>query len=199
MFKIRTVVVSLATLIGVVAVTACNPAGAPAQFAPCNVGIVGDSLTVGMQTGNRAVNELAARGCGVSFIDARVGRPTAEGAGIIEAKAAAGQLPSILVVALGTNDSANPTAFAQNIDRVMVAAGGRPVVWINIDHAATEASLNPQLLDAQKRYPKNLWILDWNSFADLNPGLKAADQIHLTGAGYSIRAQHLAVLVAEGR
>src|SRR6478735_4750657 len=78
--------------------TACNPDHPPVADAPCNVGIVGDSLTVGIQIGDRAVNQFAARGCGVSFIDARTSRPTSEGVAIIQTRAAAGQLPDILVV-----------------------------------------------------------------------------------------------------
>jgi len=182
-------------IVAAVLATSCNPDHPPAAVAPCNVAIVGDSLIVGIEQGNRAVNQFAARGCGVSYIDARVGRPTSEGVSVIQTKAAWGQLPDILVVGLGTNDSANGAAFSQKIDQVMAAAGGRPVVWINVDRAATEAVLNATLQEAQLRYT-NLWVLDWNTFADLNPHVRARDGIHLNSAGYDTRAAQLAQLVS---
>jgi lysophospholipase L1-like esterase len=190
----RTVGIVMSVIAVAGLVTSCNPAHPPAAVARCNVGIVGDSLTVGIQQGNRAVNQFAARGCAVSFIDARVGRPTSEGAAIIQARAAYGQLPNILVVALGTNDPGYGPSFARRIDYVMTAAAGRPVVWINIDNPVSESMLNAELLKAQARHP-NLWVMDWNFYADHHPEIRGTDQIHLKAAGYDSRARQLARMV----
>jgi len=74
---------------------------------------------------------------------------------------------------------------------VMQAVGPRRVIWVNIDRAATEASLDAALGQADARYA-NLTVYDWNSFADAHPQIKDRDGIHLTPGGYVLRAALIA-------
>lgn len=170
--------------------TACRPNGTPAAAArSCTVGVVGDSLTVG--SGAYWSEAFGSRGCALSFVNARGGRPTSEGVKAIELLAAAGRLPDILVVALGTNDSMDPRLFGPYIDRVMQLAGNRPVMWVNIDKPWVEVTLNLALNVASLVYG-NLWVYDWNSFVDRHPQIRLGDQVHLTEGGYVLRAALIA-------
>ena len=173
-----------------VVASSCRPEVPPEEMArSCTVGIVGDSLTLGVEPYVGA--EFANRGCQVLFVNARKSRPTVEGVSVVEGLSILGWMPDILVVALGTNDGADEVAFGSHIDRVMELAGNRPVVWVNIDRASTEAALNHALAAAQIRH-NTLWVQDWNGFADLNPALRARDGIHLTPTGYAQRAALMA-------
>lgn len=176
--------VALALLAG-----ACRPGVPPAAVANCRVGIVGDSLTVGsLPYWETAFGE---RGCSISLINARGGRPTQEGVRVIELLALTGQLPDILVVALGTNDPFDPITFAPKVQRVMAVVGDRPVLWVNIDKPVVEHTLNLALNVASVRYD-NLWVYDWNAFVDAFPQIRLPDQVHLTEGGYALRAALIA-------
>lgn len=180
-------------LLGTVAIlaTACQPpVPAPANAArSCSVGIVGDSLAVGSSPfWEQAFNS---RGCRIEFVNARGGRPTSEGQAVIEMLAAAGRLPDILVVALGTNDRIDPRHFAPKVQRIMNVAGDRPVVWVNVDKPFVETTINLTLRIANLRYD-NLWVYDWNWFADRAPQIRLSDNIHLTEGGYNLRAALIA-------
>ena len=155
----------------------------------CTVGIVGDSLAVGsMPYWDEA---FASRGCELSFVNARGGRPTLEGVEVIEQLARLGWLPKVLVVALGTNDPIDPRLFGPLVQRVMSAAGDRPVVWVNIDKPFVEHTLNWALRLAGE-LDDDLFVYDWNGVADRFPQLRVADRIHLTEGGYRLRAELIA-------
>ncbi len=153
------------------------------------MGVVGDSLAVGSM--NYWAEAFNSRGCALSFVDARGGRPTSEGVQVIEDLAQRGQLPDLLVVALGTNDSVDPRTFGPRVQRIMALAGNRPVVWVNIDKPWVEYTLNAALELGSLLYP-NLWVYDWNGVADRFPNLRLADGIHLTDGGYRLRAALIA-------
>lgn len=174
-----------------VVATACQPpTPTPASTArSCSVGVVGDSLAVG--SGPYWEAAFSSRGCRLEFVNARGGRQTSEGVAVIEMLAVAGRLPDVLVVALGTNDRIDPFYFAPKVRRVMRLAGNRPVVWVNIDKPWVETTLNLALDFAKAVYP-NLWVYDWNWFADRAPQIRLGDQIHLTDGGYNLRANLIA-------
>ncbi len=155
----------------------------------CTVGVVGDSLAVG--SAPYWAEAFNSRGCALSFVNARGGRPTSEGVAVIENLARLGWLPDVLVVALGTNDSVDPRTFAPKVQHVMSIVGDRPVVWVNIDKPIVEYTLNLTLNLAKMVY-KNLWVYDWNSFADEFPQIRLEDKIHLTDGGYHLRAALIA-------
>jgi lysophospholipase L1-like esterase len=179
-----------AVLVVALAAAACRPNIPPAQAAGgCRVGIVGDSLTVGSLPYWEAA--FASRGCTITLVNARSGRPTGEGVRVIELMAITGQLPDVLVVALGTNDPFDPRDFAPKVERVMAVVRDRPVLWVNIDKPVVEYTLNLTLNLALIRYD-NLWVYDWNGFVDAHPEIRLWDQVHLTEGGYALRAALIA-------
>ena len=190
-----TAVIAVATALCLTA-TACDPPPNPSpggSARSCTVGVVGDSLTVGSGPFWREAFE--SRGCRLSFVNARGGRFTSEGVEVIRNLARVGWLPDVLVVALGTNDQIDPRYFAPQVQEVMRLAGDRPVVWVNIDKPWVEVTLNLALKLGKILYP-NLWVYDWNKFADRFPQIRLPDKIHLTEGGYRLRAALIARYVA---
>jgi hypothetical protein len=111
------------------------------------------------------------------------------------------------VFALGTNDVANVQAgsavgLTARIDRMMSAAHGEPVLWVN---TRTELSAGPwadageqawdaALARALKAYP-NLRIFNWAAVAQ--PAWFLGDGIHYNTAGCAIRAHDIAAALAR--
>lgn len=191
--------ISVALIAALIPLSACNPSGTPVQRAGnrCEVGVIGDSLTVGARDYGGLVAKFAARGCAVRGVDARVGRPSSEGAAIAEHWSRVGAMPSILVVALGTNDC-NAPAFAQNVRRIYNAAGPhRPIVWVNTWRAGCDGRINAVLNDIQngdlnqRADGGNMWILDHWSWVNANRHVLGRDGLHLTSAGYSAHADRI--------
>ena len=111
------------------------------------------------------------------------------------------------VLALGTNEAANvavgsPTGFDERIARMMDAADGEPVLWVNVKSirpngpysASNLAGWNKALLDACAKYP-NMRIYDWAS--DVHDGWFIDDGIHYTSRGYAQRARLIAAALAD--
>lgn len=195
---LRLLVAGLAIALGWIA-TGCNPTDTPISRAggSCSVGVVGDSLTVGARDLGGLAARVSARGCTLVALDARKSRPTAEGASIVEGWASRGALPSILVVALGTNDCST-AAFVPAMNRILAAAGpDRPVVWVNSFRRGCDGAVNGPLLATQLRLGErpdkgNLWIVDNCSWLTARPGLLARDGVHLRdGGGYSQLADRI--------
>jgi hypothetical protein len=111
------------------------------------------------------------------------------------------------VFALGTNDVADVQAgsavgLAARIGRMMSAAHGEPVLWVN---TRTELSSGPwanggehawdtALATALARYP-NLRIYNWAAVA--RPAWFLPDGIHYNAAGCAIRARDIAAALAR--
>jgi hypothetical protein len=111
------------------------------------------------------------------------------------------------VFGLGTNDVANvqvgsTIGLAARIDRMMSAAHGEPVLWVN---TRTELSAGPwadagerawdtALAQALARYP-NLRIFNWAAVA--RAGWFLPDGIHYNSAGCAIRAHDIAAALAR--
>jgi peptidoglycan/LPS O-acetylase OafA/YrhL len=111
------------------------------------------------------------------------------------------------VIALGTDDTADVVVGSYvgrmaRIGRMMAAANGDPVLWINVRTLVAsgpyaESSMrawNAALLRACARYP-NMRIFDWASVA--RPGWFISDGVHYTSAGYAARARLIAAALAQ--
>lgn len=188
---VRTVVgAAVATLV----FAACEAAPPPPQtLSPatgCHVGLLGDSLSVRVEP--RLPAALARLECTQVWVDAVVGRRTGEGVAALEARVAAGQLPAVLVVGLGTNDRYHQAEFPAHVDSVMRLAAGRPVVWIEVAHNPIKANLNGILRRKAEQYT-NLSIMEWDAQFWANPDWRRSDDIHVSDLG----ADHRARLIAE--
>lgn len=162
-----------------------DPSTGPTQTGPDRSLLsVGDSLAVGTQ----GLLRDALPGWGVKS-DAKTSRPTAEGVSRLEALSD-GDLPSVLAVSLGSNDSPSATqSFRQQVDRVVEIAGpNRCVLWFEIRrpplNGVSYGGLN-RVLRRVARSHDNLHIVD-------AVGQLAGDGVHLTSAGYRTRAKALA-------
>jgi lysophospholipase L1-like esterase len=168
------------------AATGCQPAPPPPA---CQVGVVGDSLTVGAQPYLGAA--MSKKGCTVAWVDGRTSRPTSEGVAILEAHQRAGTLPRILIVGLGTNDRDWLGDFPGHVDRVMAIAAGRPVIWIDSAFGPVRDVVNGTLTVKAQQYP-NLKIMSWDGPYWSTPSWRAGDNVHATAAGYQARANMMA-------
>lgn len=183
-----------------VPLTACNPDDTPIQRAGgrCDVGVIGDSLTVGARDYGNLIGKLKARGCSVRAVDARVGRPTSEGANIAEHWKRVGAMPRILVVALGTNDC-QAANFERHVRRIYNAAGPhRPIIWVNTWRPGCDLRINAvidriQNNELNKRADKgNMWILDHWKWVDGNRHVLGSDKLHLDRhRGYPAHADRI--------
>ena len=134
-----------------VVLASCQAAPPPPTVPPtsstpatgCHVGLLGDSLSVRIQA--RLPAALARQRCSQVWVDAAVGRNTAQGVVALAERRVAGELPAVLVVGLGTNDQSQRAAFGGHVDDIMHLSAGRPVVWIEIAHAPIKDELNAVL------------------------------------------------------
>lgn len=169
------------------------------------VGIVGDSLTVGTQTKLPAAAGLKGR---TVQIWAKVGQSINQDV-TAQVKAYAAN-SSVVVVALGTNDSAGGISAAEatrRINSVLAVAGGARVLWVNVwrdeqDAAARDGAVafNAALRSVAAKNSK-LVVLDWFSYVEANldtyrSEYMAGDRIHLDPGGYTWRANWIGAQVA---
>lgn len=172
---------------------ACEAAPPPPQtLSPetgCHVGLLGDSLSVKVEP--RLPAALAEFECTQVWVDAVVGRTTGQGVAALEARVAAGQMPAVLVVGLGTNDQTRQSEFATHVDSVMRLAAGRPVVWIELAYSPLKVNLNGILRSKAEQYT-NLSIMDWDEHYWANPDWRRPDEIHISDLGADHRARFIA-------
>src|SRR5215203_2629451 len=170
--------------------------GATGASAPARSGrafVVGDSLAEGTEA---PLAELLA-GWRIRT-SAYTGRPTADGVSEITA---AGNLPPVLVVSLGTNDDPSATStFQGQVEAVLAAAGpGRCVIWPNIVrppyNGVSYTGYNRVLARIAAANP-NLIVVDWVGIVRRDPGLLAPDGVHGTPSGYGTRAQAIAAAIS---
>lgn len=191
----RAAQVTAVVVLAVLAAPGCNPGHPPARGIDCSVGVVGDSLMVGVEP--YLPTDLAAVGCGHVFTDALTGRLTGQGAAVLEAADLSGV--DLLVIGLGTNDWQDPERLGALVDRVMAAADGRRVVWVNVGGwLENKEDLNLALFGGSVRWD-DLWVLDWDAWISTRPHLVGSDGIHLTRQGYVERSQVIARFIATGR
>lgn len=170
----------------------------PVRARQAKVFVVGDSLTVGTEPWLRAA--LHRRGWSLAGVDARVGRPVAEGLRILRAHAA--RLPRTVLIALGTNDlGAPPAAVAGWLRAARTALGGRRIVWVDLCLADRyDPRLKPfRAIDAAlatyaPRY--RVEVADWCAYATAHGISPGPDGIHYLPAGYRQRASFYAAALA---
>lgn len=185
----------------VVEVDACT-GGRPRR----RVAIVGDSITV--RSFDQTVRRLVAVGADVCA-NAQAARPTAPS---VDALLAPPMVDAdVWVVATGSNDIFDPAAFPAQVARVLNAAQGRPVVWVNVFvhrwrvSAAMRVAdlrnsrrLNAVLARAAESHP-NLTIVDWSGYLTAGPSRERAylvDGVHPNDGGQRVRAILVAAAVA---
>ena len=185
----------------VVAVDACS-SGRPGR----RVSIIGDSITV--RSFDQTVRRLAAVGADVCA-NAQAARPTAPS---VDALLVPPMVDAdVWVVATGSNDIFDPAAFPAQVARVLHAAQGRPVVWVNVFvhrwrvSAAMRVAdlrnsrrLNAVLARAAESHP-NLTIVDWSGYLTAGPSRERAylvDGVHPNDGGQRVRAILVAAAVA---
>jgi hypothetical protein len=111
------------------------------------------------------------------------------------------------VFALGTNDAANVAVgdtpgFMARIERMMSAAHGEPVLWVNTKTLqssgpwaeANEEAWDRDLVRALAMYP-NMRLLNWAGMAQ--PSWFLPDGIHYNSVGCPIRAEAIAHALAR--
>lgn len=193
--------------VAVFALAACNnnPPDTPrARAGRCQIGMVGDSLTVGVRDYGGIKQKLYDNVCSITDISGKVGRLTSTGATIVEGWKAAGTLPSILIVGLGTNDC-TASVFERHARRILAAAGPtRPIVWINTWNPRCATAINGVITKLQaesRRAVKGgrIWILDHHGWISTHKQYLAGDGIHLTTAGYRAHAQRIVDLLGIRR
>jgi lysophospholipase L1-like esterase len=116
------------------------------------------------------------------------------------AKAIGRGRPSVVVVALGTNDAVAPEdaqAFAERAELLLQALGDVPVVWVT--HTASGSTRDPaneQLInDVIRGLPAlhaNVTVLDLAPLIALEPIVLLPDGVHYSEPGRKWFAQHIA-------
>jgi lysophospholipase L1-like esterase len=128
---------------------------------------------------------------------AAIGRPTSEGTRMIRA---AGHLPQVIAVSLGTNDDpSRPELFRSAIASILRRAGShRCVVWANIVRPPVGGVSYTRLngvLRREARAHSNLRVVDWVKLSKKHPGWFAPGHVHVNAAGYRARAKAFAAQI----
>jgi lysophospholipase L1-like esterase len=140
---------------------------------------IGDSVMLG------AAPQLRAKGIGV---DAAESRQWNTGVSILGVRAAAEQLPRVVVVHLGTNGPIN----GGQLDALMRVLGGHRVVLLTAHEPRWwQNEVNDTLRAGVARWPGTV-LLDWDAAGSTHPEWFYNDRIHLRPRG----AQAYADLVA---
>jgi hypothetical protein len=175
--------------------TAVTPAPSPATVtatparssstAPSRMQVVGDSLAIGTQA------PLASALAGWSIqTDARIGRPLAEGMGIVRSLSAA----PVLAVSLFTNDGPGSVAALQSAVRETIERQARGcVIWATIVRpplgGVTYDRANAALERLAADNPRVMRLVPWARKVADHPEWLAPDGVHATPTGYAARAQ----------
>ncbi|MBM4407044.1 MAG: hypothetical protein FJ038_00245 [Chloroflexi bacterium] len=134
---------------------------------------IGDSVMLG------AVKEIRRQFASIE-VNAAVSRQFNDGIRILRARLAAGTLPDIVVVHLGTNGPISKRQFDQ---AMATLKGVRLVVFVNVKVPRPwESYTNRTLSQNVARYP-NAAMVDWHSESDEVVNAMARDGIHLNREG----------------
>jgi soluble lytic murein transglycosylase-like protein len=179
-----------ATTSAVTPTTVALAAGSGAATPGRAVTMVGDSLC---ESGVEPVYRKALTDAGNSVVsyDCKRGRPLA-GAGV-QAVTAATQGASTVLVSLGTNDlgNDNPAKFGADVEGLLAANPSANFVWYNFSapkFASAAGSYNAELARIAAANPR-LVVADMAAAVTANPGLQAADGVHLVPSAYNERAR----------
>ncbi len=104
---------------------------------------------------------------------------------------------AIVVVALGTNDIYTPSAFRQNVKKIMRMLRGHTVLWVNVHVSprfergvGKDAAINKALRLKARNYER-LRVLDWKRYVRRH-GIVSTDGLHYDAAGARARAEFIA-------
>lgn len=173
---------------------AATPTPAPRPIAPlpslppayiaADVLAIGDSVMLG-----------AAQALGIAGtvqVDAAVGRQASSVPALIDAYRAAGPLPPVLVIDIGSNGTFTRSQFDQI---VAAAAGVTQIVFVNVNvNRSWESGNNAMLAAATGAYP-NTTLVDWKTASDGHDELFVADGVHLTAEGADLYARLIAAAI----
>lgn len=173
--------------------TAAAPPPRPPRTLAHDVLVVGDSLAVGMADALRA----ALPGWKVR-VDARVGRPLAEGMRVL---AADRDPPAIVAFSLFTNDTPSATAALEQAVRASATRPRGCAVWATIvrppvggvGYGAANALL--ERLAGDPELALGLQLVDWRALVAQTPAFLAPDGVHGTPAGYRARGELYAAAI----
>jgi hypothetical protein len=163
------------------------PPPPPARTLPRAVLVIGDSLAIGMEDSLRA----ALPGWRVQ-VDARIGRPLAEGMGILARRR---DTPAIIALSLFTNDDPRATRQLADAVRATATRPGGCAVWSTIVRPPyegvpyTAANDTLERLASERRLAASLQLVDWRAAVAQAPSFIAGDGVHGTPAGYRARGQ----------
>jgi lysophospholipase L1-like esterase len=156
--------------------------------------VIGDSITA--NGFGDIKNRLAVLGH-PSCINARVGRPTAEGVEVLRQYIRTTRIPHTVILALGTNDSLDADTMPAKVRAAMFAAGSSTrVFWVNAFNAqstrAAEATAQTQQINRTLwRADHNYWnlaVVDWSTYITPRADyLLQSDGVHPTGLGNRAR------------
>jgi hypothetical protein len=162
---------------------------AAAEFEAGHVTAVGDSVMLDYQ------DPLQTDVPGIA-VEAAVSRQWSAGEALLTQLKAQGQLGAEVVVALGTNGPITDTDF----DNMMnILQGASRIVFVNIHvDRPWQDSNNQVLTNGAARY-KNVYIADWLTLANQNPGWFGSDGTHLAinGPGADAMAQLIATTLSS--
>jgi hypothetical protein len=157
------------------------PTQPPTTTSARNLVVIGDSLAVGMQP---FLGQYLP-GWNVS-VDARIGRPLAEGMSRLAAANPSGK--TVYAFSLFTNDDPTQTSALESAVRRTAQRGC--VVWATVArppvNGKTYASANAIL--NRLASPGRIQIVPWAEQASANPSWLAGDGVHGTPTGYRNRA-----------
>lgn len=176
--------------IGALVVTGCSKD----EAGPTTL-VLGDSLTVGAEIGGLG-------GDGIT-VDAEEGRTTEEGIAILEDTDLSDY--DQVVIALGTNDYTDSAEeYAPKIGRMLDAADGVPVIWVNVDTGTTKLAPAADGVNAAlalvEQDAARFTIADWDHYIngrDDADDLRAGDGVHDSSEGYRVRAEWMADVVSD--
>jgi lysophospholipase L1-like esterase len=112
--------------------------------------------------------------------------------------------PTVVVVALGTNDAGEPqhvAAFRQELEQLLAELGDVPVVWVThteggVRHSPdAERAVNDEIRAAPHRHP-NVTVLDLQPRIDADDELLDDDGLHFSPAGAEWYADRIAEAAA---
>jgi lysophospholipase L1-like esterase len=155
---------------------------APSKKA-AKVVVVGDSLTVGASPGLQSLLvDVNLR------IDAKVGRSMPDGTRAATSSKAS--TADVVVIALGSNDSCEVSECKRRVSSILAVVNPTaPVVWM------LPAQFRPNMDNVREAVNEVVGkrarsvILDWQPYQDDHPEIVLSDRIHLTSAGYRLRAE----------
>ncbi len=157
---------------------------APPTPVPGGAIAVGDSVLEDVAL--YAPSTLSARGV---VVNAAVSRQWAAGESLLASMKAAGSLPAVVVVALGTNGPITSADFDQMMSNL---AGRRRVVFMTV--TGPLIANNDVIRAGVARYPQAV-LADWASLAAAHPTWFARDHVHIGAAGAAALGQLFASVV----